>query len=100
MTDAPPPATRFQMRPCGFRTVSLSEAPVFSSISRTKRSSGYSVIPNGCGNSMSAPHFFAFRCAAVESTSAWMSSTTARPSSLNVNGFSSRSVMSRSSKTL
>jgi hypothetical protein len=47
ITLAPPPATRFQMRPVGFKMVSLREAPVFSSISFTKRSSSLMVRPNG-----------------------------------------------------
>jgi hypothetical protein len=89
MTLAPPPATRSQTRPLGLRTVSLSEAPVFSSSDFTYASSFVIVVPNAFGKSI-LPHASAHWNAAVSSSLATQSSGTRPPSFAKVNGLNSR----------
>lgn len=54
-TEAPPPATKVQMRPVALRTVNLREAPVFASRDAMYASSGLNSRPKGAGNSIGGP---------------------------------------------
>ncbi len=72
-TEAPPPATRVQILPSGFKMVSLRDAPDFSSRSFTNFSSGVSSLPKGAGNSIS-PQRLPTRNEAVSSRRATRSS--------------------------
>lgn len=55
MTEAPPPATIVQMRPCLLRTVNFSEAPDFASNSEIIFSASKASRPKGGGKFTSPP---------------------------------------------